>query len=464
MRAVIKNGVGVFTPQGFLDGNNGSSLLSIEDIHATTVLKVDMILVSLKKVIFFNKNGLDIFIKLFTKVRQENPITVGFCDYDDKKYDAIMKFYKDNINFSLFKTTEIAYLFSSNFQNTNKNALLFNPDKSQASAMAIELHNHGHNPIIAQTQEEFIEKSKNKEAYDAIITSTYLGQMGQKVATRVAGNAIIYTVSSFLDADIGNKFNIEYHNNSLNVGFRLFIFDAYQVVSMNIHALNFFSRLASSAAEYNASICFVGLSFEKTPASFKETLEDSGILFFEQMDDILQDKKLLEELGASSAANIKNKRVLNKQNVTELPNFIEATVATIEMMTNSKAIKNKAQVQQINIEDKTDKIASSIGYYGDLDGMVVLVFPKEIAKKACELLIGEETDDIELILDTLAELVNIVGGKIKTLLADKQINVNITLPRTYSDIDSLLEVVETRKGVQLDLEFDNDKFLFFLTR
>ncbi|MEA2090815.1 MAG: chemotaxis protein CheX, partial [Campylobacterota bacterium] len=336
--------------------------------------------------------------------------------------------------------------------------------KSQRSAMAIELHDNGHNPIIAQSEEEFKEKSAKQEAYDHIIDSTYLGQMGQKIATRVTGNAIIYTVSSFLDAEIGNKFNIEYHNNSLNVGFRLFIFDAYKVISMNAHALNFFSRLASSAAEYNASICFVGMTFEKTPKVFKETLEDSGILFYPQMDDILQNKELLKELGASSAANIKNKRVINKKTVTELPRFIDATVATIEMMTNSKAAKQSAQVQNISIEAKKGKIASSIGYYGDMDGMVILVFPTEIAKKACELLIGEKTDDIELILDTLAELVNIVGGKIKTLLSNDNISVDITLPRTYNDVDSLLEVISGRKGVQVDLVFDDDKFLFFLTR
>lgn len=234
---------------------------------------------------------------------------------------------------------------------------------------------------------------------------------GQKVATRVTGNAIIYTVSSFLDAEIGNTFNIAYHNNSLNVGFRLFIFDAYKVVSMNIHALNFFSKLASSSAEYNATICFVGMSFEKTPLSFKETLEDAGIMFFDQMDDILQNKELLEDLGASSAAVVKHKRTLNKVLVTELPRFIDATVATIEMMTNSKAVKNAAKVDQIEIAEKDGKIASSIGFYGDIDGMVMLVFPLGIAKKACELLIGESTDDQEMILDTLAELVNIVGGR-----------------------------------------------------
>jgi CheY-specific phosphatase CheX len=133
-------------------------------------------------------------------------------------------------------------------------------------------------------------------------------------------------------------------------------------------------------------------------------------------------------------------------------------------MTNTKAIKESASVQNLIIDKKEGKIASSIGYYGDIDGMVILVFPSAIAKKACELLIGEDTDDIEMILDTLAELVNIVGGKIKSLLADEEISVNITLPRTYQDIASLLEVVENRKGVQVELSFNDDKFLFFLTR
>ena len=464
MRALVKNGIGVFSPQGFLDGNNVGAFLSIEDIEATAKLNVDMVLVSLKKVVFFNRNGLDIFVKMFTKVRAEKHITVGFCDYDEKKFKAINNFYKNDTNFSLFATQEIAALFSSSFKNQNKNVLLYSEDKSQRSAMAIELHDSGHNPIITQTEEEFEKKKSVENAYDIVIENSYLGQTGNNVATRVTGNAIIYTVSSFLDTEIGNMFNIAYHNNSLNVGFRLFIFDAYKVISMNVHALNFFSRLASSAAEYNATICFVGMTFEKTPIAFKETLEDSGIMFYDQMDDILGNKELLAELGASSADSGSNRRVINKVMVTELPRFIDATVATIEMMTNATAIKEAAQVHEIQIENHEDKIASSIGFYGDIDGMVMLIFPKDIAKKACQLLIGEETNDLEMILDTLAELVNIVGGKIKTLLADQHISVDITLPRTYPDIDALLEIALDRKGVQVDLSFDNDKFLFFLTR
>ena len=464
MRAVVKNGIGIFYPQGFLDANAANSLLSVEDIDATTKLKADMILVSLKRVIFFNRNGLDIFIKLFKKIRTQNRVTVGFCDYDAKKFLAIKNFYKNNLSFSLFQSVEIAELFSSSFKNQQKSILLYSADKSQRAAIAIELHDNGHNPIIAQSANEFEEKSKAKESYDVIIENTYLGEMGQSVATRVTGNAIIYTLNAFLDAEIGNTFNIAYHNNSLHVGFRLFIFDAYKVVSMNIHALNFFSKLSSSAAEYNATICFVGMVFDKTPTTFKETLEDAGIMFFNQMDDILKNKELLNELGASSAASTKNKRSLTKQVVTELPNFIDAAVATIEMMTNAEAVKESAKVDKIAIVEKKGKIASSIGFYGDIDGMVILVFPLAIAKSACELLIGEETDDKDMILDTLAELVNIVGGKIKTLLLDENLSVDITLPRTYPDIDSLLEVTQERNAVEVNLNFNNDKFVFFLTR
>ena len=464
MRAVVKDGIGVFSPQGFLDGTNAPVFMTLEDIHATEQLNVNMLLVSLKKVIFFNKNGLEVFVKILIKLRSKMHVVVGFCDYDHKKYTAIMKFYEENINFSLFCTQQVASLFCANNRDETYTVLLYNDDPSQRSTMAIELFDYGHTPVIAQSKKDFEEKKQNQNAYYAVIEDTYLGLFGQKIATRVTGNAIIYTIANFLDAEITDSFNIQYHNNSLNVGFRLFIFDAYKVISINIHALNFFSKLASSAAEFNATICFVGLTFEKTPKKFKDDMEDSGILFFDNMDDILKNKELLEELGASSAAAAKQKRSLTKVIVNELPRFIDATVSTVEMMTNAKANKDTATVTSLNVKESHNKLASSIGFYGAMDGMIVLIFPKAIAQKTCEILIGETTDDEEMILDAMAEFVNIIGGRVKALLHEQNIKVNITLPRTYRNVEDLLAMIQDKKGVQVDLKFDNDKFIFFLTR
>ena len=78
MKAVVKNGIAVFSPQGFLDGNSQNAFMSTEDIEAATNLKADMILVSLKKVVFFNRNGLDIFIKLFLKIRKKIILQLDF--------------------------------------------------------------------------------------------------------------------------------------------------------------------------------------------------------------------------------------------------------------------------------------------------------------------------------------------------------------------------------------------------
>ena len=349
MRAVVKGRIGIFYLQGFLDGNNAPSFLTIEDIKATEDLNIDMLLVSLKKVIFFNKNGLDVFVRLLTTIRNKKHIIVGFCDYDHSKFNIINTFYKDGAGFSLFKSQEIAELFTSNNKSESRTVLLYNEDPSQRSAMAIELFDYGHNPIMAQSKQEFEEKKNNTELYYAIIEDTHLGVYGQKVATRVTGNAIIYTISQFLDAEISDTFNLSYHQNSLNVGFRLFIFDAYKVISMNVHALNFFTKLASSAAEYNASICFVGLSFEKTPQSFKNDLEDAGLMFFENMDDILKNKELLQELGGGGGAAAKQGRALNKTLVNELPQFIDATVSTIAMMTNAQAVKTSMNIQTLTV-------------------------------------------------------------------------------------------------------------------
>jgi CheY-specific phosphatase CheX len=464
MRAVVKGRIGVFHLQGFLDGNNAPSFLTIDDIRATEALSIDMLLVSLKKVIFFNKNGLDTFVRLLTNIRVQKHIVVGFCDYDHAKFKAINSFYGNEISFSLFKSEKIAELFVSSNKSESKTVLLYNADNSQRSAMAIELFDYGHNPIIAQSLKEFEEKKANPDLYYAIIEDTYLGYFGQKVATRVTGNAIIYTIANFLDAEISDTFNIAYHNNSLNVGFRLFIFDAYKVISMNVHALNFFTKLSSAAAEYNATICFVGLTFEKTPETFKHDLEDAGIIFFETMDDILKNKELLQDLGGGGGATAKQHRSLNKALVNELPHFIEATVSTIAMMTTAKATKNGVKIQTLCIENTSDLVASSIGFYGDIDGLIILIFPKTIAHKACELLLGDSNVSDEDILDSLAEFVNIIGGRAKVLLSENKMRLDITLPRTYADVNTLLEIAKDKKGVQVDLNFEGQDFIFFLTR
>ncbi|MBV5334225.1 MAG: chemotaxis protein CheX, partial [Sulfuricurvum sp.] len=79
-------------------------------------------------------------------------------------------------------------------------------------------------------------------------------------------------------------------------------------------------------------------------------------------------------------------------------------------------------------------------------------------------LIGEANVTNEDILDSLAEFVNIIGGRAKILLSENKKHLNITLPRTYADVKTLLEIAQDKKGVQVDLNFEGQNFIFFLTR
>lgn len=466
MRATVKKRVAVFPLQGFIDGTNAPFFIPLDDMKHTYNLKVDLILISFKKVVYFNVNGLEILTEILMNFRKKMNVVVGFCDIDKSKYDTILRFNKNDLNFSLFQNLQTAFLFANNeTQEDQKRILIWNDDQSQRNSIAIDLFERGHNPIVAQNINDFKKRKKDSDAFDMIIENTYLGNYGYKIATRVTSNAVIYTLKGFLDAEINDNFDLTYHTNSLNNNFKLFIFDATQVVSINIHALNFFTKLSSTGAEYNATIAIIGLNFSKVPKNYKEELEDAGIIFFELLGDIIKNKELMLELTGSSSSKMQTQRNINKILVNNLPHFIDAAVSSFEMMTNTKAEKQSAAIQPLTINLDQELFCSSIGFYGDIDGIIMLIFPVDIANKACSLLLGEDNPSQEDTLDAISEFVNIIGGRVKAILAENEsLQVDITLPRTYTDIDALINLLAERKGVQVDLLLGTQIFNFFLTR
>ena len=150
--------------------------------------------------------------------------------------------------------------------------------------------------------------------------------------------------------------------------------------------------------------------------------------------------------------------------IRHLPDFVDAAVGTVEAMTGRKAEKGTVAVDRFLVEIGADLLATSIGFYGELDGMAILVFPRKIAAQACRLLLGEEEVKDAEILDALSEFVNIIAGQAKTRLQKQNVNISITLPRTFADIEAVQEVVEERKGAQVTMSFEGEPFYFFLTR
>lgn len=471
MRPVIKDKIAIFYIQGFIDGNNAPSLITLQDITYTIGLDVDAVLISFEKVIFFNKKGLDFLAEVLKQFKSKMGVLIGIFGYSKKSYDSILASYPDELPFCLFDDLKTATLFVGISEVPRDSIILFySKDKDQKNYISLELYNRGYQAIYVSTPNELALKRaarvQNPSLFAHSFEMTHLINHSHKIAKQLFGKVVVYTLSGYIDGDVADRFDLNYHTKSLNVGFKLFVLDCERVKAMNIHGVNFIAKLSIAAAEWGATICLTSLDDDKIQPKLKEELETSGVLFYPTLEILLNDKSLLETHGGGATVNKKSKQKISKNLIEQLPVFINSTIKSLSILTNKTPIKESLQMSQLTINSQLDNLlASSIGFYGDLDGLIVLVFPKTIAIKACKILLNnqESFSDKEL-EDALAEFVNIVAGTTKSALSDKGIKITITLPRTFLKLNELLHTVEAKNGVQVVMSFDGEPFYFFLTR
>lgn len=467
MKPMLRSGIAVFHPQGFVDSTASPNIISMADYTFVLEKDVDGVLVSLANVISFNKNGIETLVRSLEKLRERKKVLVGFCDCNEIKSRLIQNLFPDGMTFCLFETFEVATLFCGFPRIKSGNGILvWHPEKSQRNKIVFELFSRGYNAISTNSKEEYAEKWNDEGGRFACgIQLSHLGHSQERLPSYVHGDMVIYSLNEYVDNDINDQFDIRYHQKSLRVGFKLFVFDSTSVASMNIHGIRFITKLSVSAAEYGATICLAGLRADAVHQTFREELQDAGVLLYGEMEKLLKDKEIQKEYGGGSMVNQKDKRQINKPLISRLPVFIDAAIYTINTLTNCAPVKDSVEITTLKIGDRVDDlVASSIGFYGELDGMVTLIFSKEMALKACEILLGQTEVDDDVIRDALSELVNIVGGRTKTMLAEHKIDITITLPRTFEVVEDLARTLEGKKGVQVGMRFGDQPFCYFLTR
>jgi len=464
MKPTIKNQtVAIFSLRGFIDGQNASSFITIQDVQFVENKKFEMVLISFKKVISFNKNGISFFEKILKDFHKKIRCQVGICDLSKKQYDQIKYFYKDDVPFSLFDTEEHALLFrkEGTVKQNNNSILVWKSDSSQRSIIAIELFDRGFNPVIAQTYDDYLKLKANKDRYIAILDKLHFGLKSNMIAAQRVRNTVIYYLKDYLDGDILEQFDLAYHQNCLKIGFKTFVFNATRVTSFNIHASNFFFKLSAEGAEYGALFAFVGLDLDKIPKSFIQELQDAGYLFFDTEEEFFENEDVkAAEKGAMAS---KTEKKLSKKLVSHISDFTEATVYTLQIITSIVPKRKDIKIQKLTLpDDSATYLASSIAIYGELEGIITIVMEKSLVLKACELLLGNVNDD-DMLHDGLSEIVNVITGKSKSILADKNISINMTVPRNFENLDDLQTVLGEKKGVQIDFSFQEQPFTFFLS-
>jgi len=457
-----KQGAVIIKPQGFLDGNNVNLIITMADKNQFIQKKISSLEIVFSHVLSVNLNAARFLNDIFEFFYKNN--IECFIVNPNKNVREIFLRLNDRY-FNILENEKVAKVFcNESDENFNTPIYLYSEDIENKNMILFYLIKKGYTPIILNSSKELQEKRKTNS--DAIfIEKSVVSKISNRVISFTKENMVFFYLDGFLDANFTNNFDIEYFRRSLIIGFRVFVFDCEYVKSLNIHAVRYLAKLAVESAEYGALLCIVGLNTKEINEHILIDMEDAGYLFFKNIDEFNSSQEVKETLENIAIINNKNKKHLTKEVVNLLPYFVNATIESIEMMTGVTAKKEKPGIKELSFDYKNNSyIASSLGFYGDLDGVLVLVFSENLTKKVAKILLGEDIDNKEELYDVVSEFANIIVGNVKAELSKHSTKIDLTLPRVFSDIENLLNLVKEKKGVEVKFYFEDEEFYFFLTR
>ncbi|NOX16100.1 MAG: chemotaxis protein CheX [Epsilonproteobacteria bacterium] len=459
MKPSIKNSVAIFYPNGFIDGDNASSIIT--GIDETEILnkKPQAIFISLKKVIFFNKKGMAYLADRMSFLKDECAAFVGFCDYNEKKYDFILSLFSHDISFSLIQSEEMLYMFCGTKKIEKKEVIIYTKNSAQKNQLAMALIERKHEVFIAKDKEDFLSKRKN---FDNVVENSYIGSIEKKVSVFIKNNIIIYTLKGFIDSDFAENFDKKYHKNAIKVGFRIFCFNADDVSSVNIHGANFLAKLSIEGAEYGVSVAICGLKAGKITKILMNDMEDSGIMLYADLKSFFEDEVAVHQANLEVLKNVK-KTNINKKIISILPEIIDSVVHTMEVLSDKTAQKQSVKIRELNDVKEIDCLTSIVGVYGDINCVIILIMQSEIAKKVCKILMPEEYSPEDL-SDAYSEFSNVIGGKVIQKLKSRHINIEITMPRIFYKISEVMKLKNGYSGVQANFKIENQDMILFLSK
>ncbi|MBE0491703.1 MAG: chemotaxis protein CheX [Sulfurospirillum sp.] len=194
-----------------------------------------------------------------------------------------------------------------------------------------------------------------------------------------------------------------------------------------------------------------------TKQEFETKLQEKGIdfgIYETKLNKILHTNQTKHALG------------LSKILVTNLPIFIDTAVENLEMLTNFHAKKITHSIITFQKDKKEEIISAVMKFRGDLEGVFVLLFPKQLAVQTLEIMLEQKLDDNnkEALADGIAEICNIITGGTKTLFSKKNIKILFDLPKTYNNLALAHAAIGDLRGIWIDMQLGEKAFYIFITK
>ncbi len=155
---------------------------------------------------------------------------------------------------------------------------------------------------------------------------------------------------------------------------------------------------------------------------------------------------------------------LAKTVIVNLPLFVDTAVENLETLTLKKAMKTSHNVQKFDTSLSADIVSAVMNFKGDVSGSFVLIFPKKLAIKSIEAMVGGDVDESSLdeISDGVGEFCNIITGSTKTKFSKKNIKILFDLPKTYTTLQATKNVLSDNFGIWINMLLDKSPFYMYI--
>ena len=182
---------------------------------------------------------------------------------------------------------------------------------------------------------------------------------------------------------------------------------------------------SSAAHRFVPIVMFTAMEDEKVT----KRCEDAGTdLVLPKTTDIATILKSIEEL----VEEYKSRRPSHSIDQDLGHCIVKSTVEVFKTMMNMKVVPGEIAVEKVRVRES--EVIASIGVAGFLSGSISVFMDRGIAETTTRrMLFMEDEDPVEKeeLIDAIGELVNMIGGNIKTELFEKTPLFDISVPSVY---------------------------------
>lgn len=462
MKPVISQNVVIYYADNVLGSAEEEQICKVIQGSTSSIksLQLQALFFSFRANVEFQDSTVIAIMHTLLKLQKQLDIVVAICEYNSEQFKRLKELVPNNA-VPLFKTVSQAMLFLQiKTPPVGTPIVVFEKDTMMQTLIVQSLESKGLDIHVVQNIKDFKAKQQELGTDAFYIYDMQFDITANHIPVQITQGIVLYHLYREVDGKIPRYFSVQTYALRLSEGFKVFMFNMKDTEILDSKAVDFFVSLARNAVPYGAAFVFLGLKPDVIDSTTEDKIRRSGIYIYADKAMALKNEQIA---ALVSAYNNKKPQKLSKKLVANLLYFLNASLETLKSLTGSDIEKKSHRIIECNMSDQENIMGAMISFDGDIAGKLVLIFSKDIAKEAAMMTLGEEVKDDDELLDVVAEFSNIIAGRSKVLLSERNITITASLPKPYLSFKEVYPIIMGKMGVQIDFLLNGRPLCIFLT-